>query len=133
MTKVYIGATSGSVDKLGVVIAKAFKDAKFPITLTIENLAPRNFSFPELGVPLLRNALSQSSDTRAVVTVNDFDLLQRAMSTVEQISDLNGYKVAISLQEGQAIKAETPKTEEPKQKDDSKGKKGNEAETKVKG
>lgn len=106
MKKILIGADNASAQS---DLAKQFQESSFPVRILIENLAPRNFSFPELGIGLLRSALSRSPESKAVVTVKDFDSLKRAMTTVEQIAGIHGYKAAVSLELADAHKEEPAK------------------------
>jgi hypothetical protein len=79
----------------------------FPLTVTLENMLMRNLVLPEINA-----SFTPTTTTGALieVSVESADSLMRAVSSIEQIAQLNGVEVAVKLS------FETPIVEVPKGK-----------------
>jgi hypothetical protein len=79
-------------------INRLFSDSKFPLEMVVENFAPRDMVFPEVPNLFLKN-VSSKTGTKLKVSFEGLDQLHRFGSSVEQISELNHYDVAMLIAE----------------------------------
>lgn len=96
MVTIEIGSPELTGKSANLQIQEVFGQVNFPITAEIQNHAPQDVCFPELGGLFLRHA-AHSTDTLAAVVVQSLDDLQRAASSMEQIAQLNGWKHALTI------------------------------------
>lgn len=94
MTRLVIGAPVLGQDGANQKVKAAFSGAEFPLTLVVTNKMTVTLSLPEAGIKLrpLGNG---------VATFRNFDRLQRAVSSMEQIAKLNNAKALIELDSGE--------------------------------
>lgn len=97
--KVELGAPSLTGKDANKLVAAEFGKAKYPLTVTVQNNMPRDVSFPEINL-FLRHCAGVL-DSAAVVIIKDHDQFQRFASDVEQVAELNGYQVALTIEEGE--------------------------------
>jgi hypothetical protein len=93
--KIALGAPSITGQDCNDLIEEAFGAEKFPLKIRVQNFAPRNFSFPQLGL-FVKHAAAKDG-TAATVQAPDLETLQRFASDVEQLSELNGYEKAVEV------------------------------------
>ena len=106
--KVEIGAPSLTGKDANESTAKEFSKAKYPLKLTATNLMPRDVAFPEVEGLFLRHAGNEVERTKEI-TLDSEDQLQRLVSSVAQIAELNGYERAFELEEPAAPATQSPK------------------------
>lgn len=94
--RVDVGAPSLTGKDAKHLIAEAFASARYPLQVKFINHMPRNCSLPEVG--LFLNHCAGADNTEAVVKVDNAAQLQRVASSIEQIAELNGYHLALSLE-----------------------------------
>jgi hypothetical protein len=106
MTKIVkLGAPSLTGKDANQLVAEAFADAKYPLTVTVKNHMPRDVVFPEVPGLFLKH-VANDKESAKTVKVASHDLFQRVASSIEQIAELNRYKLAVTISDG-AIPAET--------------------------
>lgn len=106
MTKIVkLGAPSLTGKDANQLVAEAFADAKYPLTITVKNHMPRDVVFPEVPGLFLKH-VANDKESAKTVKVASHDLFQRVASSIEQIAELNRYKLAVTISDG-AIPAET--------------------------
>ncbi len=106
MTKIVkLGAPSLTGKDANQLVAEAFADAKYPLTVTVKNHMPRDAVFPEVPGLFLKH-VAHAKESVKTVKVSSHDLFQRVASSIEQIAELNRYKLAVTISDG-AIPAET--------------------------
>jgi len=94
MTRLVIGRPAIGKAGANEAAKQAFSGAEFPLTLTATNKMTVVLSLPEAGVKLRPLA-------SGVATFRNFDRLQRAVSSMEQIARLNNAKALVELQAGE--------------------------------
>jgi len=106
MTQVVkIGAPSLTGKDANKLVADAFADAQYPLTLTIKNHMPRDVVFPEVPGLFLRH-VAHAAESMATVQIAGADVLARVTSSIEQVAELNRYRLAVTISDGE-IPAET--------------------------
>lgn len=96
--KVELGAPSITGKDANDLVAAAFAKAKYPLKVVVTNHAPRSVVFPEVpGLALAHCAKA----TGSIVTVEiaSAGQFQRLASSVEQIAELNGYALFLTIEE----------------------------------
>jgi hypothetical protein len=75
-------------------VADGLTAVSFPLTVTLENMLMRNLVLPEINA-----SFTPTNTTGALieVSVESADTLMRAVSSIEQIAQLNGVEVAVKL------------------------------------
>lgn len=110
MTKIVkLGAPSLTGKDANQIVAEAFADAKYPLTVTVKNHMPRDVVFPEVPGLFLKH-VSHATDSTKTVKIASHDLFQRVASSIEQIAELNRYAMAVTISDG-AIPADEPVAE----------------------
>lgn len=94
MTRLVIGRPAIGKAGANEAAKQAFSGAEFPLTLTVTNKMTVVLSLPEAGIKLRPLA-------SGVATFRNFDRLQRAVSSMEQIARLNNAKALVELQAGE--------------------------------
>jgi len=95
--KVDLGAPSLTGKDANDLVAQAFADAIFPLKLVVTNHMPRDCVFPEVGLHLKH--CSNEEERGTTVEITSADQLQRFASSVEQIAELNGYPLALTIED----------------------------------
>lgn len=96
--KIELGAPSMTGKDTAALLQEMFAEAKFPLKVLVTNHMPRDVVFPEVAGLLLSHVASATGTERKVV-ISDFDLMQRLVSSIEQVAELNGYESAITISE----------------------------------
>ena len=100
MTKIVkLGAPSLTGKDANQLVAEAFADAKYPLTVTVKNHMPRDVVFPEVPGLFLKHVANDKESVKTV-KVASHDLFQRVASSIEQIAELNRYKLAVTISDG---------------------------------
>ena len=100
MTKIVkLGAPSLTGKDANQLVAEAFADAKYPLTITVKNHMPRDVVFPEVPGLFLKHVANEKESVKTV-KVASHDLFQRVASSIEQIAELNRYKLAVTISDG---------------------------------
>ena len=100
MTKIVkLGAPSLTGKDANQLVAEAFADAKYPLTITVKNHMPRDVVFPEVPGLFLKH-VANDKESAKTVKVASHDLFQRVASSIEQIAELNRYKLAVTISDG---------------------------------
>lgn len=100
MTKIVkLGAPSLTGKDANQLVAEAFADAKYPLTVTVKNHMPRDVVFPEVPGLFLKHVAHATKSVKTV-KVASHDLFQRVASSIEQIAELNRYKLAVTISDG---------------------------------
>ena len=100
MTKIVkLGAPSLTGKDANQLVAEAFADAKYPLTITVKNHMPRDVVFPEVPGLFLKH-VAHATESVKTVKVASHDLFQRVASSIEQIAELNRYKLAVTISDG---------------------------------
>jgi hypothetical protein len=73
-------------------------NATYPLTVVITNHMPRDIALPEVKDLYLKSVYYSSGSSKTVVITNEAQL-KRLISSVEQISELNGYHKALTIEE----------------------------------
>ncbi|HAR08415.1 MAG TPA: hypothetical protein DCR98_08395, partial [Cobetia sp.] len=94
MTRLVIGAPVLGKDSANQQAKEAFGGAEYPLSVTVTNKMTVTLSLPEAGVKLRPLA-------SGVATFRNFDRLQRAVSSMEQIARLNDAKALVELEVGE--------------------------------
>lgn len=100
MTRLVIGAPALGKTGANQQAKEAFSGAVFPLTVTVTNKMTVALSLPEAKIQLRPLA-------RGVTTFANFDRLQRAVSSLEQIARLNDAKALVELATEEANPGET--------------------------
>ncbi len=108
MTKLILGAPSLTGKDANDLVAATFKDAAFPLLLTVINLAAFSVSFPEIS-GLHIKPCTHGDEATVVVTIPDYDALQRLASSIEQVAELNHSEAMLEMvtDDGIEVEAET--------------------------
>lgn len=97
MTILKIGAPS-----LNAGDAKKFlpelKALKYPIKAKVKNLMPRDVSFPEVRSLFLKHVANRDGRAEKEVSINSFSEFYRLISSVEQVSELNDFELAMEIE-----------------------------------
>jgi hypothetical protein len=96
MNKLILGAPSLTGKDANDLVATAFKDAAFPLLLVVTNLAAYSLSFPEIS-GLYMKPCTHGDEATVVVTVPNYDALQRLASSIEQIAELNHSEAMLEM------------------------------------
>lgn len=100
MTKIVkLGAPSLTGKDANQIVAEAFAEAKYPLTVTVKNHMPRDVVFPEVPGLFLKH-VSHATDSVKTVKIDSHDLFQRVASSIEQIAELNRYALAVTISDG---------------------------------
>ena len=111
--KVKLGAPSLTGVGVKKLLADEFGEAKFPLKVTMTNHAPRLVVFPEVKGLSLSHCASATGKAKEV-EITSLDQLQRLGSSVEQIAELNGYELFLSVEEVELTPVEVaPPESEP--------------------
>ena len=104
MEPLKLGAPSLTGKDANDLVAVAFKDAAFLLKLKFTNLAAHSVSFPEVSGLHLK-PFTHGDESVAVVTLQNYDALQRLTSSIEQIAELNHNEemLEISTVEDEAV------------------------------
>lgn len=94
--KVKLGAPSLTGKDCNDLVAEAFGEAKYPLTVQVQNHMPRDVVFPEVKGLFLRH-VANKKESKAAVVIDSHDLFQRLASSVEQVAELNGYEHALTV------------------------------------
>jgi len=95
---VELGAPSLTGKDANDLVAEVFADAKYPLKVVVKNHMPRDVVFPEVDGLFLRHVGNQK-DSQMTVEIASADLFQRLASSVEQVAELNGYELALTVVE----------------------------------
>ena len=90
MSKIILGAPSLSGKGANELVAVAFKEAVFPLKVTVSSLITNSLIFPEVDGLFLEGELAS-----VVVEINDYDTLQRLASSIEAVAEINRYEAPI--------------------------------------
>jgi hypothetical protein len=96
MKKIIIGApslTGGSANEVGA----EFNDLIFPIDIKFTNLVARGLTFPEVNGLALESCAHSEAGT-VTVEVDSLDALNRLVSSIEQVAELNGYAELLAIE-----------------------------------
>jgi hypothetical protein len=96
--KVDLGAPSLTGKDANDLVAKEFAKIKYPVKISVTNHMPRNAVFPEVDGLLLRHCADEAG-RKVEVIIESEDQFQRLASSVEQIAELNGYELALTIEE----------------------------------
>lgn len=96
MDKLILGAPSLTGKDANDLVAVAFKGAAFPLQLEFGNLVAHPLSFPEINGLYLKPCTHGGGST-VVVTVDNYDALQRLASSIEQVAELNHHGAMLSM------------------------------------
>lgn len=100
MTKIVkLGAPSLTGKDANQLVAEAFADAEYPLTLTVKNHMPRDVALPEVPGLFLKHVASATESVKTV-EIQSHDLFQRVASSIEQIAELNRYELAVTISDG---------------------------------
>jgi len=96
--KVELGAPSLTGKDANDLVAKEFAKVKYPLSVVVTNHMPRDVVFPEVeGLHLRHTASAEGS--QVTVEIASEELFQRLASSVEQIAEMNGYLLALTIEE----------------------------------
>lgn len=109
---IVIGAPSKQGESAASQVKKVFGKTDFPLKVQVENLMPRDCSFPEVPGLSLRHCANKSGLAVKEVLIPDLSTFCRLATSVEQIAVLNRYDQAlkISLKDSPKVEPETVKT-----------------------
>ncbi|MCK9394220.1 MAG: hypothetical protein M0Q44_01350 [Methylobacter sp.] len=96
MKKLILGAPSLTGKDANDLVAAAYKDAAFPMQLKVTNLVARPLSFPEIAGLHLKPC-THGDEATVVVTVPNYDALQRLASSIEQVAELNHSEAMLEM------------------------------------
>lgn len=105
--KVELGAPSLMGKDANELVAVEFAGAKYPLKVVVTNMMPRDVVFPEVEGLHLRHVGNEIGRVR-VVEITGEDQFQRLVSSISQIAELNGYALAVTIED--ATPVPTPKT-----------------------
>lgn len=97
-SKVELGAPSITGKDANDLVAVEFAKAKYPLKVVVTNHAPRSVVFPEVPGLFLMHCANPAGKV-VTVDIASADQLQRLASSVEQIAELNGYAVFLTIEE----------------------------------
>lgn len=98
---VELGAPSLTGKDCNDLVAEVFATAEYPLKVVVKNHMPRDVAFPEVDGLFLRHVANRKGSQAAVV-IADHDLFQRLASSVEQVAELNGYELALTVSDAVA-------------------------------
>lgn len=96
--KVDLGAPSLTGKDANDLVAKEFAKIKYPYKVAVTNHMPRNAVFPEVEGLHLRHCADEAG-RQMEVSIESEDQFQRLASSIEQIAELNGYELALTIEE----------------------------------
>ena len=102
--KVELGAPSPGGKGANKQVADEFGKAKFPVKVKVINHAPRTVVFPEITGLVLAHCASATGGVKEV-EIQSLDHLQRLASSTEQVAELNGYALFLTIEEVEAAPA----------------------------
>ena len=102
--KVELGAPSPGGKGANKQVADEFGKAKFPVKVKVTNHAPRTVVFPEITGLVLAHCASATGGVKEV-EIQSLDHLQRLASSTEQVAELNGYALFLTIEEVDAAPA----------------------------
>lgn len=108
--KVQLGAPSLTGKDCNDLVAETFADAKYPLNVLVQNHMPRDVVFPEAKGLFLRH-VANPKESKASVVIDSHDLFQRLASSIEQVAELNGYELALTISEAVAASSGPTKTD----------------------
>lgn len=74
------------------------KALKYPVSVKVKNLMPRDVSFPEVRGLFLKHVANREGRAEKQVLINGFSEFARLISSVEQVAELNNYSVALAIE-----------------------------------
>lgn len=92
-TIINIGAPSLTGVDANTLVNEFFTNASFPREMRLRNFLARNVALPEV------HAFLTPIDGKADVKIKSFDELHRLVSSIEQVSELNKHKLAMSIED----------------------------------
>src|SRR5258706_1157978 len=107
--KVELGVPSLTGKDCNDLVAKEFAKVKYPLTVTVTNHMPRDAVFPEVDGLHLRHCSNEDGRSKTV-EIHSEDQLQRLASSVEQVAELNGYALALTIEDAAPAPAKVSKT-----------------------
>lgn len=111
MTKIVkLGAPSLTGKDANQVVAEAFADAEYPLTVMVKNHMPRDVALPEVPGLFLKHVANAEGSVK-VVEIQNHDLFQRVASSIEQIAELNRYELAVTISDGPIPSDDEPVSE----------------------
>lgn len=116
---IVLGAPSKQGESAASKIKKVFGKTNFPLKVLVENLMPRDCSFPEVAGLSLRHCANKSGLASKEVLIPDLSTFCRLATSVEQIAALNRYEQALkisSLVDSPKVEPEAVKTTAPKRR-----------------
>ena len=96
--KVDLGAPSLTGKDANDLVAKEFAKNKYPFKVAVLNHMPRNVVFPEVEGLHLSHCADEKGRQKEV-EIGSEDQFQRLASSIEQIAELNGYELALTIEE----------------------------------
>jgi len=96
--KVELGAPSLTGKGARELVAAEFANAKYPLKVVVTNHAPRSVVFPEVPGLFLAHC-ANATDSVMTVALSSASQLQRLASSAEQIAELNGYAIFLTIAE----------------------------------
>ena len=93
--KIEIGAPSVGGKTANDTLKEVFSGAEYPLNVMVRNHLKRAIVLPEIGVFL------QGGEIRPSKVANEH-VFHRGVSSIEQIAALNGYKLAVTIEEAEA-------------------------------
>lgn len=109
---VELGAPSLTGKDCNDLVAEVFATAEYPLKVVVKNHMPRDVAFPEVDGLFLRHVANHKGSQAAVV-IADHDLFQRLASSVEQVAELNGYELALTVSDAGVGTGATVPTDDP--------------------
>lgn len=106
--KVQLGAPSLTGKDCNDLVAEAFAGAGYPLKVLVQNHMPRDVVFPEVRGLFLRH-VANPKESKVSTIIESHDLFQRLASSVEQVAELNGYELALTISATVADEASSDK------------------------
>ena len=97
MSKIILGAPSLNGKGANELIAESFKDAAFPLKITVINLVDNGLSFPEVEGFYLTG--KKEFTPTVTVEIKDYDTLQRLASSIETVAEINSHESMLTIDE----------------------------------
>lgn len=108
--KIDVGAPSLTGKRAKELLAESgFATARYPLSVVVTNFMPRDAAFPEIPGLSLKHCLSKEG-AKVTVQVTSLAQLTRALSSMEQVADLNRYPLAVSLEVPESATAKVRRT-----------------------
>lgn len=99
MARIEIGAPSLTGKSANTLVATEFAKAKFPLIVKVTNHMPRPVVFPEVDGLHLQHCACGDEGNIQTVTITNPDLFARLASSFEQVAELNGYELALTIED----------------------------------